>query len=160
MYVAFLFNNTYFFFVSFSPLFNFVLLDANTDSVSIKSTYVQSIHFNNFFKNMQKLLRLFHAPLFLKIRFKNKGYYVYKNKRSTIAPQFNYSHRVYVYSFFLVVKFLTKTKIFVFGYNHLDIKKFATSFKHLRPMNIFTGRGVRFSRQIVYKKTGKVSTYR
>jgi hypothetical protein len=26
--------------------------------------------------------------------------------------------------------------------------------------NIFTGRGVRFARQIIYKKTGKVSSYR
>ena len=27
----------------------------------------------------------------------------------------------------------------------------------MRSINIFTGRGVRFSRQIIYKKTGKVS---
>jgi hypothetical protein len=30
----------------------------------------------------------------------------------------------------------------------------------MRRMNIFTGRGVRFAKQIVYKKTGKVSAYR
>jgi hypothetical protein len=30
----------------------------------------------------------------------------------------------------------------------------------MRPINIFTGRGVRFSRQIIYKKVGKVSSYR
>jgi amino acid transporter len=27
-------------------------------------------------------------------------------------------------------------------------------------INVFTGRGVRFARQVIYKKTGKVSTYR
>jgi hypothetical protein len=32
--------------------------------------------------------------------------------------------------------------------------------KSMRPINIFTGRGVRFSRQIIYKKVGKVSSYR
>jgi len=30
----------------------------------------------------------------------------------------------------------------------------------MRPINIFTGRGVRFAKQIIYKKAGKVSSYR
>ena len=40
-----------------------------------------------------------------------------------------------------------------FGLGSLFIKK-------KRPINIYTGRGVRFSKQQIYKKIGKVSTYR
>ena len=38
--------------------------------------------------------------------------------------------------------------------------KTALRLKSKRPVNIFTGRGVRFAIQIIYKKTGKVSSYR
>jgi hypothetical protein len=36
----------------------------------------------------------------------------------------------------------------------------AKEFKQARPINIFTGKGIRFTKQIIYKKTGKVSSYR
>ena len=58
------------------------------------------------------------------------------------------------------VKFLSKTKVMLFGLVKKDILLSAHSLKRKRSINIFTGRGVRFARQIVYKKTGKVSSYR
>ena len=96
----------------------------------------------------------------MKVKFKGKGYYIFKNNRQTVTPQFGHSHRLYVYSYFTSVKFLSKTHIFIFGLLHSDVLKSATDIKGMRPINIFTGRGVRFSRQIIYKKTGKVSSYR
>nr|AEV66652.1 hypothetical protein [Oxytricha trifallax] len=48
----------------------------------------------------------------------------------------------------------------VFGLNPNMISKTAHRFKNTRPINIFTGKGVRFTRQIIYRKTGKVSNYR
>jgi ribosomal protein L6P/L9E len=103
---------------------------------------------------------MFTKPIFLKIKFKGKGYYIYKNKRNTITPQFNYAHRLYLYSYFISVKFLSKTSILLFGFLKSDIMGVAFNLKKMRSISIFTGRGVRFSRQIVYKKTGKVSSYR
>ena len=97
---------------------------------------------------------------FLKLKFKGKGYYVYKNLRNTIAPQFGYAHRIYVYAFNISVKFLSKTSILLFGLSKSDLLTVGQNFKSKKPINIFTGRGVRFSRQIIYKKTGKVSSYR
>jgi len=41
-----------------------------------------------------------------------------------------------------------------------DIYTSAHGIRNMRPINIFTGRGVRFSRQIIYRKVGKVSSYR
>ena len=107
-----------------------------------------------------KLMSRFYKPTFLKIRFKGKGYYMYKTVRNTIAPQMGYAHRVYVYASATSVKFLSKTKILIFGLSKRDIVSVGYQLRQVRPMNMFTGRGVRFARQIVYKKTGKVSTYR
>lgn len=97
---------------------------------------------------------------FQKIKFRGKGYYLYKNLRNTITPQFGYSHRIYIYSYFTKVIFLSKTKIIIFGLNKDDILSPSLYIRSKRRINIFTGRGVRFSSQIVYKKTGKVSLYR
>ena len=94
------------------------------------------------------------------MKFKGKGYYIYKNYRNTIAPQFGYYHRIYIYSFFTTVKFLSKTKLMIFGLIKKDILLTAHTLKTKRPINIFTGRGVRFARQRIYKKTGKISSYR
>ena len=96
----------------------------------------------------------------MKLKFKGKGYYIFKNQRNTITPQFGFSHRIYVYSYSAVVNFLTKTKVFLFGLSKQDLLTSAYSIKAMRPINIFTGRGVRFSKQLIYKKTGKVSSYR
>jgi len=113
-----------------------------------------------FYQKFNQVMRLFYSPLFLKLKFKGKGYYVYKNKRNTITPQFGFSHRNYVYSSSINVKFLSKTKIFLFGLSKIDVLRTAHTFKKLKSINIFTGRGVRFAKQIIYRKTGKISSYR
>jgi len=113
-----------------------------------------------FLSNVKQLLFFFNVPFFKKIKFRGKGYYIYKNRRNTIAPQFGYSHRIYVYSYFNVVKFLSKVKVFIFGLSKSDVFLTSHEVRSKRPINIFTGRGVRFSRQIIYKKVGKVSSYR
>lgn len=95
-----------------------------------------------------------------KMKFKGKGYYVYKNYRNVLAFQFGYAHRVKIYVPYLNVKFLSKTSILFFGLNTFDILHASRLFFEKRPLNLFTGRGVRFVRQIVYRKAGKISTYR
>merc|ERR1712078_575008 len=94
---------------------------------------------------------------FNKIKFRGKGYYIYKDSRSTIAPQFGYAHRIYLYAFFNIVRFLGKTKVLLFGFIKKDTLLILNEIKNKRPINIFTGRGVRFSKEVIYKKTGKVS---
>jgi len=109
---------------------------------------------------LTNLFYSFSKLFFTKLKFKGKGYYIYKNFRNTITSQFGHSHRIYIYSFFVSVKFLTKTTVFLFGSSKQDILSIGFKVKNSKPINIFTGRGVRFSRQVVYKKTGKVSSYR
>lgn len=76
-----------------------------------------------------------------KMKFKGKGYYVYKNFRNTIAPQFGYAHRVYVYAFNISVKFLSKTSVLLFGLSRRDILSVGYDFRSRKPINIFTKGG-------------------
>jgi hypothetical protein len=138
---------------------NEITFDTNTNSLKLFTLYINN-DYRLLWKLLLRTLRLFYSPLFLKVKFKGKGYYIYKNKRSTITPQFGYAHRLYLYSYFISVKFLSKTSIIVFGFELSDLVFVSLGIKKMRPINIFTGRGVRFSRQIIYKKVGKVSSYR
>nr|QPL15894.1 ribosomal protein L6 [Strombidium sp.] len=159
LYIIYLYSHTYY--------FKFVLLNKKSyllvDQAG-RGIYYSTIYYNTYskqyFKNLIKLLYQVQIPKFLKITFRGKGYYLYKNKRNTITPQFNYAHRIYIYSYFIPVKFLNKTTVLLFGYATEDLFKAGYNIKAMRPINIFTGRGVRFAKQIIYKKTGKVSAYR
>jgi ribosomal protein L6P/L9E len=74
--------------------------------------------------------------------------------------QFGYSHKIQLFFFSFNIKFLSKTSIFFFGLNYKQINFCSYELKNIRPINIFTSKGIRFSKQIIYKKTGKISSYR
>ena len=123
-------------------------------------TCVSNSFWGSYLSLYNELIASSFSPTFKKIKFKGKGYYIYKNNRNTITPQFGYSHRIYIYSFFNNVRFLGKTTVLLFGLVKSDVIKSSLSIKEKRTVNIFTGRGVRFARQTIYKKQGKVSSYR
>lgn len=131
------------------------LINTLTINFFLKNNF--SIIFWNYFKF---LFFSFSRIFFKKLKFKGKGYYIYKNTRNTIALQFGYSHMFYLYCSIITVKFITKTTILLFGTNYFDLLKKSYSLFNIKKINIFTGKGIRFSRQILYKKTGKVSSYR
>lgn len=132
----------------------------NSINVIVLSFYFKNNFFSLFWDYFKILFFSFSKIFFKKLKFKGKGYYIYKNIRNTIALQFGYSHMMYIYSFFVTVKFITKTTILMFGTNYTSILKKSYSLFDIKKINIFTGKGIRFSRQIIYKKTGKVSSYR
>lgn len=140
---------------------NYFLIDFNSESntLTLSSTAYNSLlkqYIAIVLKTFSSLFRI----SFKKVKFKGKGYYVYKNMRNTIAPQFGYSHRLYIYSWFNSLKFSSKTTLLLFGFITESLQVTALGLKKFRSINVFTGRGVRFSRQCVYSKPGKVSTYR
>ena len=97
---------------------------------------------------------------YLRLRFRGKGYYLYKSKRNSLSFRFGFSHRVYRYPGAVWYRLLSKTEIFIWGHSFYPIWVFAWSIKGIRPHNQYTGKGIRFSRQITYKKLGKVGSYR
>ena len=158
-YLFYVSNNFYFFtFVLTQAVVKF-RIDYQANTVHMTQKF-WNFCFNHYLASLKSELHLLYLPFFTKMKFKGKGYYVYKNFRNTIAPKFGYYHRVYVYAFHVTVKFLSKTSVLIFGFSKKDIRTVGHLFKSKKAINVFTGRGVRFARQIVYRKTGKVSSYR
>ena len=109
---AYFYSEQYFFNLSFRHDYNWFRYNPQTrvfhfDRMAYSFTYFQ------YLTVITKLMSRFYKPTFLKIRFKGKGYYMYKTVRNTIAPQMGYAHRVYVYASATSVKFLSKTKILI-----------------------------------------------
>lgn len=159
VYTVYLYSPSYFFRFAVPINLSNVIVCPNTNVISVSNYKFSTVSYM-WATNTNLLLTSLSSFLFKKIRFKGKGYYLYKNLRNTVTPQFGYYHRIYVYSFFNKVKFLSKTKLLIFGFIKQDIACAAHNLKSKRRINIFTGRGVRFAKQVIYKKTGKVSSYR
>jgi len=158
LYVS-VYSEIYFFTTPVFSNINLFFFDKNTNQLITTLCYT-----NNFLmlylSFITKFSQILITPVFRKLKFKGKGYYIYKNYRNTITPQFGYSHRLYMYSFYNYVKFLNKTSLICFGLTYTTTVSFSKILLGWRPVNIFTGRGVRFSKQVIYKKSGKVSSYR
>ena len=120
----------------------------------------KNMFYKKFWFGLLELFDSLSKIFFKKLKFKGKGYYIYKNFRNTITVQMGYSHIIRLFAFRVGAKFTAKTTIFLFGLNRLEVIRHGFALKHLKRINIFTGRGIRFSRQIIYKKTGKMSSYR
>lgn len=159
IYYLLIYSNTYFFKIPINVLNTSTTFDPITKQLLIITPFINS--YNILYKSIiNSFYEILFKPAFSKLNFKGKGYYIYKNYRNTITPQFGYSHRLYLYAFFVHVSFLSKTTLILFGFNPNSINITAKQIFSWRPLNIFTGRGVRFSKQIIYKKSGKVSSYR
>lgn len=155
----FLYSKNYFIKIIILETKPVIYYDFNTNQL-----FVNLLFISNYRHFYEKIISVFQnnltKPIFTKIKFKGKGYYIYKNYRNTITPQFGYSHRLYLYSFYTHVKFLNKTTLICFGLNINSVENISSTLFNWRPVNIFTGRGVRFAKQLIYKKSGKISSYR
>ena len=109
----YLYNKTYFF--TFCSII--LLLTPSRIVLPIPSFLpkVFNYSYNHYLSSLQSTLRATSSIFFTKMKFKGKGYYVYKNLRNTIAPQFGYAHRIYVYAFHISVKFLSKLLFYYLG---------------------------------------------
>ena len=155
----YIYNSDYFFILPFMKKFLSLKYD-DVSNVVVLNFFFKNNYYSIFWNYFKLIFFSFSKIFFRKLRFKGKGYYIYKNSRNTIALQFGYSHKFYLYSFFTAVKFITKTIILMFGVNYRDLLNKSYSLFNIKPINIFTGKGIRFARQIIYRKTGKVSSYR
>jgi hypothetical protein len=158
-HAVYLYSGTYFFHFSFPSVPAMTYTNPNTRLIGY-TTFYSHTYTTAYFNLWRAIFKSFHRPFFRKVRFKGKGYYLYKNKRQTITPQFGYAHRLYLYAAYVAVQFQSKTHIFLFGLLKSDLIYVTLFLKNMRPISIFTGRGVRFSSQVIYKKVGKVSSYR
>lgn len=120
---------------------------------------VTSIKF--FYKQwVYEVGRVLYFFLFIKIKYKGKSYKWFK-KNTAIILRFGYSHiaLTQIPNFFFS-KRIGKMKLVFFGTSSFDLHSFLSNVIIWRPMNIYNGRGLRFAKQLVFRKFGKVSAYR
>jgi hypothetical protein len=155
----YLYSKLYYFKLPIQKSLNALYFSQHSNVLCLMAKVTSPLH-ALFIKTLASTFLLFSKSWFLKLKIKGKGYYIYKNTRNTVTHQFGHSHRVYLYLTNLGIKFLSKTTIIIFGISKHDLLISSRKIFLSKPLNIFTGRGVRFSKQIIYKKTGKVSSYR
>lgn len=157
--LLYLYNKYYYFKIAINNSYRTLGFDPNSTTFNYSNFF--SSNFKSFYHRMLKnIFKSFSASFFIRLKIRGKGYYVYKSSRNTVTHQLGHSHRTYIYSFYVFVKFFSKTIFFLFGSSKTDLFKIGRRIRKSKYINIFTGRGIRFSRQIIYKKTGKVSSYR
>lgn len=94
-----------------------------------------------------------HIYKYHKIKFSGKGYKIKKNTNKSIVMLFNRAHKTLLWWKNVSLKKHKKYKIYISGggvATHLTKEAVG-----IRRINIFTKKGLRKSRQIIFKKKGK-----
>lgn len=163
-------NKTYNFLIIFNnSYFLKLLLDNNSNIFFLKNLNFLVIRFD-FYKNnnvevlLNNITNSLNLYFMKKIIFSGKGYKIkksHKNKNNLdkfFVFYFNKSHLNVLYFFSSKIKKLKKTKMVISSVNPHLLIKICNDIIKVRPFNIFTQKGLRLSRQTIYKKIGKKSS--
>ena len=98
---------------------------------------------------------------FISVSFAGKGYRlnITSPSRGTTTFNFGHSHLYYVYFHQILPRKETKTRLIFFGLNNFILRESTSALLAAKPINIFTWRGLRYRRDSLRKKVGKVSLY-
>lgn len=98
-------------------------------------------------------LKQFYICEYVKIKFSGKGYKIKKNSQQSLVLLFNRSHTTVIWWSNLVLRKLKKYKIYL-KYDNKN-RNIVHTMLNVRPVNVFTKKGLRLSRQVLFKKKGK-----
>jgi hypothetical protein len=112
--IFYIYSPIYYFILSVPSTVTYINVDKNTFVINLQTNTYHN-YINLYWTLMNRIFITFYRPLFLKLRFRGKGYYIYKNKRNTITPQFGYAHRLFFYNYLNLVKFLSKISLIFLG---------------------------------------------
>lgn len=123
--------------------------------ISLINSYVVEINNENpkIVNKINLFLRQFYLCNFTKVKFTGKGYKIKKNTNQSLVMLFNKSHTTTLWWNNIFIKKLKKYKIYI-KYNNKNSNVVQTTIG-IRPINIFTKKGLRVARQILKKKKGK-----
>lgn len=104
-------------------------------------------------QRMAEFLKQFFVCSFSKIKFTGKGYKIKKSSKKSVILLFNRAHITIFWWNNFILKKLKKYKMYI---KHTNKNRQAVrALLGVRNINIFTKKGLRSSRQILYKKKGK-----
>lgn len=131
-----------------------IRFDNATNTYTIYSTNIWT-SLKSFLDKINNNALLTIKPVFSKLKFIGKGYYLFKNQRNTLAPRFGYSHRIYIYWKTLHITILSKKSLLCINRDPRALYLNLLQFISIKQLNIFTLRGIRLTKQIVYKKNNQ-----
>lgn len=105
-----------------------------------------------------RYLKSWETYFFQKIKFKGKGYRIRKTQK-LIKFFFWFSHINLVRVIGCRLHKIGKYKFVLLSSNYAVLTKAAINISRIRNINLFTKRGLRLARQVVFKRKGKKSAY-
>nr|YP_740729.1 Ymf60 [Tetrahymena malaccensis]ABI51638.1 Ymf60 [Tetrahymena malaccensis] len=151
----YLYNDNYFFSININYKQN-IKINQDTNTVIIENR-----NFNNklnlFNHEFDKFLYSWDNFFFNKIKFTGKGF-KWKKKETNLFLFFNRAHKCFFIGNNIILKRLSKSKIIILKNNYKHLIHDSILIRVIRSNNIFTKRGLRFSRQIILKKKGKTAS--
>ncbi len=111
---------------------------------------------------INKNLFVFENTFFEKIKFKGKGFRVrFKKKNKILKFTFGHSHINYAFlnGKTTKIKKIGKYKYFFKNKSSSKLLSFLKKICSIKPINMYTKRGIRLGTQVIFKRKGKKSTY-
>jgi ribosomal protein L6P/L9E len=143
-----------------------LLINSNSIYININLNSIKFIYKNikieNVFnlKKFTNFIKSWNYYFFKKIKFKGKGYKIkYLKKKKIMNFFFGKSHLTLFKYNHINVKKITKYKYLLKSNNLNKLSHLSKKIILIKPLNFYTSRGLRLSKQIVYKRKGKKNTY-
>lgn len=136
---------------------NNILINESTNTIRLLNNNTDNLNglFNNDFN---KFLFSWDNYFYNKVKFTGKGF-KFKKKETNLFLFFNRAHKCFFIGNNIILIRLSKNKVILLKNNINHIIYDSNLIRKIRANNIFTKRGLRFSRQIILKKRGKTATH-
>lgn len=161
---AYMYSRNYFLWIPLLlPKRNLFFFNKNANCLSFSKHYSFLLDFGLLFiiqKWLKSVVKGIFKFIFIKFRYKGKNYRWHRRKRGLVI-RFGHSHLISIkkpISVFLKKK--GRMRMIFFGTNLSLIRNYLKRLIIWKPLNVYTARGLRLSRQTVLRKSGKVSAYR
>lgn len=156
--VFYIYNSFYFYKLAFIETVNETAIDPETNSICVQLPAINEYH--RYLDKLTKLLFSWNFYFFKKIKFTGKGYRItFRKRRKTIIFYFGHSHDTIILFRSVLIKKPHKYKFVVFKNSLKKINRLVSMIVNIKPMNFYTKRGLRSSRQIIFKRKGKKNAY-
>lgn len=136
-----------------------IFIDKWSNSIVLQNnkTKLKTTKINNTIFNF---LNSWNKYFYNKIKFKGKGFRIkFFKKIKLIKFYFGKSHKTFFILKKIKRKKINKYKFILLGLNNNKLKKISKKISNIKNINLYTLRGLRISRQIIYKRKGKKGTY-
>lgn len=158
-FIIYNYNNVFFYQLAEPTDCTCIKIDIETKSFTFNSKTTKN--FTNLYINLLHVfLFSWDSYFFEKIKFKGKGYRIaYQRKKKMMTFHFGHSHDTIFIFRWVLIKKPHKYKFIIIKNDIQSLKTLNKNILKIKPLNIYTKRGLRNFRQIIYKRKGKKSSY-